>query len=98
MKWLTTYETIVKPSYILKVIHPIAAVMVKIHSLAVAMRALRSIVLAVCDTFFANYGIYPKIDFKLNIQVYNPQEEQAYSLANQLAGIHNIIKSKISFT
>jgi hypothetical protein len=40
----------VKPSYILKVTYPIAAVMAKIHSLAVAMRAPRSMVLAVCDS------------------------------------------------
>jgi hypothetical protein len=46
-----TYETIVKPSYILKVTYPIAAVMAKIHSPAVAMRALRSMVLAVCDNW-----------------------------------------------
>jgi hypothetical protein len=39
----------VKPSYILKVTYPIAAVMAKIHSPAVAMRAPRSMVLAVCD-------------------------------------------------
>jgi hypothetical protein len=25
--------------------------------------------------FFANYGIYPKIDFELDIQVDNPKEE-----------------------
>jgi hypothetical protein len=39
----------VKPSYILKVTYPIATVMAKIHGLAVAMRAPRSMVLAVCD-------------------------------------------------
>jgi hypothetical protein len=40
----------VKPSYILKVPYPTVAVMVKIHRLAVVMRALRSIVLAVYDS------------------------------------------------
>jgi hypothetical protein len=38
-----------KPSYFLKVTYPIAAVMARIHSRAVAMRALRSMVLAVRD-------------------------------------------------
>jgi hypothetical protein len=42
----------VKLSYILKVTYPIAAVMAKIHSPAVAMRAPRSMVFAVCDTLF----------------------------------------------
>jgi hypothetical protein len=39
-----------KLPYILKATYPIATVMMKIHGLAVAMRALRSTVLAVCDT------------------------------------------------
>jgi hypothetical protein len=38
-----------KPPYILKTTYPIATVMMKIHSLAVAMRAPRSMALAVCD-------------------------------------------------
>jgi hypothetical protein len=38
-----------KPAYFLKVTYPIAAVMVRIHSPAVVMRAPRSMVLAVCD-------------------------------------------------
>jgi hypothetical protein len=38
-----------KPPYTLKVTYPIATVMMKIHSPAVAMRAPRSMVLAVCD-------------------------------------------------
>jgi hypothetical protein len=38
-----------KPSYFLKVTCPIAAVMARIYSLAVAMRAPRSMVFAVCD-------------------------------------------------
>jgi hypothetical protein len=41
-----------KPPYILKATYPIATVMMKIHSPAVAMRAPRSMVLAVCDTIF----------------------------------------------
>jgi hypothetical protein len=48
----------VKPSYILKVIYPIAAVMAKIHSPAVVMRALRSMVLAVCDSWKGYISIY----------------------------------------
>jgi hypothetical protein len=44
----------VKLPYILKVTYPMAAVMVKIHSLAVAMRAPRSMVLAVCDILIIN--------------------------------------------
>jgi hypothetical protein len=39
-----------KLPYTLKVTYPIATVMMKIHSPAVAMRAPRSMVLAVCDT------------------------------------------------
>jgi hypothetical protein len=50
MKWLITYETIVKPPYILIVIYPIAIVMVKIHSPAMAMIPLISIVLVVCNS------------------------------------------------
>jgi hypothetical protein len=38
-----------KPPYILKVTYPIAIVMVKTHSLAVATRAPGSMFLAVCD-------------------------------------------------
>jgi hypothetical protein len=38
-----------KPPYILKATYPIATVMMKIHSPAVAMRAPRSMALAVCD-------------------------------------------------
>jgi hypothetical protein len=39
-----------KPPYFLKITYAIAAVMARIHSLAVVMRAPRSIVLAVCDS------------------------------------------------
>jgi hypothetical protein len=39
-----------KLPYFLKVTYPIAAVMARIHSLAVAMRAPRSMVLVVCDS------------------------------------------------
>jgi hypothetical protein len=39
-----------KLPYILKAKYPIATVMMMIHSLAVAMRAPRSMVSAVCDT------------------------------------------------
>jgi hypothetical protein len=39
-----------KPPYILKATYPIATVMMKIHSAAVAMRAPRSMALAVCDS------------------------------------------------
>jgi hypothetical protein len=38
-----------KLPYFLKATYPIATVMMKIHSPAVAMRAPRSIVLVVCD-------------------------------------------------
>jgi hypothetical protein len=48
----------VKPSYILKITYPIATVMVKIHSPAVALRAPRSMVLAVCDSRDALRCIY----------------------------------------
>jgi hypothetical protein len=50
----------VKPSYILKVTYSIAAVMAMIHSPAVARRAPRSMVLAVCDREFldSNNEIY----------------------------------------
>jgi hypothetical protein len=41
-----------KPPYILKVTYPIVIVMAKTHSPALAIRAPRSIVLAVCDTYF----------------------------------------------
>jgi hypothetical protein len=41
-----------KPSYFLKVTYPIAIVMAWIYSPAVAMRALRSMVLVVCDIGF----------------------------------------------
>jgi hypothetical protein len=47
---LITYETTMKPPYFLTVTYPIAVVMVRIHSLAVAMRAPRSMVLVVCDS------------------------------------------------
>jgi hypothetical protein len=48
------------PSF-LKVTYPIAAVMVRIHSPAIAMRALRSMVLVVCDTYTLGLkkGKYP---------------------------------------
>jgi hypothetical protein len=46
----------VKPSYILKVTYPIAAVMAKIHTLAVAMKSPMSMVLAVCDSSSALPG------------------------------------------
>jgi hypothetical protein len=39
-----------KLPYTLKVTYPIATVMMKFHSLAVAMRAPRSIILVVCDS------------------------------------------------
>jgi hypothetical protein len=50
----------VKPSYILKVTYPIAAVMAKIHSLAIAMRALRSMV-------FITYEIIVKPSYILKV-------------------------------
>jgi hypothetical protein len=48
--------------------------------------------------FFANYGMHPKIDFEQDIRVDNPEEEEAHSLADHLAGIHDIIKSEMTFT
>jgi hypothetical protein len=47
--------------------------------------------------FFANYGLNPKIDFEPDIQVDNPEEDQACTLADCLSKIHDLIKSKISF-
>jgi hypothetical protein len=47
--------------------------------------------------FFDNYGMHPEMDFEPDIRVDNPEEEQAHSLADRIAGIHDIIKSKISF-
>jgi hypothetical protein len=60
-KYLITYETMIKLPYFLKVTYPIAAVMVRIHSPAVAMTAPRSIVLAVCN----NRYIYNTANWKI---------------------------------
>jgi hypothetical protein len=48
--------------------------------------------------FFVNYGLNPKIDFELDIQVDNHKEGQAQGLPECLLNIHDLIHSKISFT
>jgi hypothetical protein len=48
--------------------------------------------------FFMNYRLNPKIDFKLDIRVDNHEEGQAQGLAECLLNIHDLIRSKISFT
>jgi hypothetical protein len=47
--------------------------------------------------FFTNYGLNPKIDFKPDIRVDNPEEGQAHTLANRLSEIYDLIKIKILF-
>jgi hypothetical protein len=47
--------------------------------------------------FLANYGLNPKIDFKPDIGVDNPKEDQARTLADYLSEIHDLIKSEIAF-
>jgi hypothetical protein len=46
---------------------------------------------------FAIYGLNPKIDFKQDIRVYNPKEDQAHTLADHLSEIHDVIKSEMAF-
>jgi hypothetical protein len=47
--------------------------------------------------FFANYGLNPKINFEPDLQVDNPEENEAHTLAERLSKIHDLIKSEISF-
>jgi hypothetical protein len=47
--------------------------------------------------FFANYGLNPKIDFKPDIWVDNPEEDQAHTLADRLSEMHDLIKSEMVF-
>jgi hypothetical protein len=47
--------------------------------------------------FFVNYGLNPKIDFELDIQVDNHEEGQAQGLAECLSNIHDLIRSEMSF-
>jgi hypothetical protein len=47
--------------------------------------------------FFANYGLNPKIYFELDLQVNNPEENEAHTLTDCLSEIHDLIKSKIFF-
>jgi hypothetical protein len=47
--------------------------------------------------FFAIYGLNTKIDFKPDIQVDNPEEDQAHTLTNHFSEIHNLIKSEMAF-
>jgi hypothetical protein len=47
--------------------------------------------------FFTNYGLNPKIDFEPDLWVNNPEENEAYTLADRLSEIHDLIKSEMSF-
>jgi hypothetical protein len=47
--------------------------------------------------FFAQYGLNAKINFDLDMQVDNPQECPAHTLAYHVSKIHDIIKSEMSF-
>jgi hypothetical protein len=76
----------VKLSYILKVTYPIAAVMVKIHSPAVVMRAPRSMVLAVCDRDQSWKEHYTQSRSSAIIRTWNTSCQPSFSTAIRLIG------------
>jgi hypothetical protein len=47
--------------------------------------------------FFANYGMHPKLDFKPDLWIDNPEEGQAQSLTHLLAEIYNFMKAKMAY-
>jgi transposase InsO family protein len=47
--------------------------------------------------FFANYGMYPKLDFERNLRVDNLEEGQAQSLTRLLTEIHDFMKAKMAY-